>query len=339
MKKTVKVIAVTSLSITLIGCLAFIYILLRTNIIFKNQTVADAGIKDNIKLEDVSKITVTYKGDKAFAGGRLSKADFVVEVTENNGRKVEINDYKCAAFDGDYRLKEGNNEIVFSYGENTASVEVEAVNPMYLGLYAPTYEYKAANKDKSVAKVDKIEKGNLSYAEALDNVAFTGDSQIAALISYNILEQSNVEALVGASADYMDEKFRLIVAKATGKDAIVVHYGINSFSASAEERERRISQYTELLSRLKAEVPDTRIIVSGVFPVSDTIYNNKLSFAYINQYNYELLKMCINLDIEYYSNNQYISGHQELFSADGLHLTPGFYKDYWLKDLILTMGL
>ena len=87
MKKTVKVIAVTSLSITLIGCLAFIYILLRTNIIFKNQTVADAGIKDNIKLEDVSKITVTYKGDKAFAGGRLSKADFVVEVTENNGRK------------------------------------------------------------------------------------------------------------------------------------------------------------------------------------------------------------------------------------------------------------
>ena len=46
-----------------------------------------------------------------------------------------------------------------------------------------------------------------------------------------------------------------------------------------------------------------------------------------------------NLDIEYYSNNQYISGHQELFSADGLHLTPGFYKDYWLKDLILTMGL
>lgn len=44
MKKTVKVIAVTSLSITLIGCLAFIYILLRTNIIFKNQTVADAAV-------------------------------------------------------------------------------------------------------------------------------------------------------------------------------------------------------------------------------------------------------------------------------------------------------
>lgn len=37
MKKTVKVIAVTSLSITLIGCLAFIYILLRTNIILKSD--------------------------------------------------------------------------------------------------------------------------------------------------------------------------------------------------------------------------------------------------------------------------------------------------------------
>lgn len=339
MKKAVKVIAVTSLSITLICCLAFIYVLLGTDVIFKNKSVKDDDKQDNIKVEDVNEISVTYKGDKAFAGGRLSKTDFVVEVTENNGNKVEINDYKCPAFDEDYRLKEGTNEIVFSYGENTASVEVEAVNPMYLGLYAPTYEYKAADKDKSASKVDKIESGKLSYAEALDNVAFTGDSQIEALISYNILEQSNVEALVGASADYMEEKFNLIVTKATGKDAIVVHYGINSLSASAEEREKRINQYTELLSRLKAEVPDTRVIVSGVFPVSDTIYNNKLSFAYINQYNYELLKMCINLDIEYYSNNQYISEHQELFSADGLHLTPDFYREYWLKDLILTMGL
>lgn len=88
---------------------------------------------------------------------------------------------------------------------------------MYLGLYAPTYEYKAANKDKSVAKVDKIENGNLSYAEALDNVAFTGDSQIAALISYNILEQSNVEALVGASADYMEEKIQTYRCKGNRK--------------------------------------------------------------------------------------------------------------------------
>ena len=41
MKKAVKVIAVTSLSITLICCLAFIYVLLGTDVIFKNISVKD----------------------------------------------------------------------------------------------------------------------------------------------------------------------------------------------------------------------------------------------------------------------------------------------------------
>ena len=103
MKKTVKVIAVTSLSITLIGCLAFIYILLRTNIIFKNQTVADAGIKDNIKLEDVSKITVTYKGDKAFAGGRLSKCP------GESSQRLEEDSYAKFKYD---KTAEQDSEII-----------------------------------------------------------------------------------------------------------------------------------------------------------------------------------------------------------------------------------
>ena len=57
----------------------------------------------------------------------------------------------------------------------------------------------------------------------------------------------------------MEEKFSLIVAKATGKDAIVVHYGINSLSASAEERERRINQYTELLNNFVHSLYDCEL--------------------------------------------------------------------------------
>ena len=103
---------------------------------------------------------------------------------------------------------------------------------------------------------------------------------IKALETYRLLDVNNVEALVGASADYLEQNFSTVVTKAYGKDALIVHYGINSLSVSENERNRRIEQYRGLLLRLKEELPETRIIVSGVFPVSDRIYYNKGSFGY-----------------------------------------------------------
>lgn len=349
MKKAGSIAIVSGMSIMLVGCLVFLYLLLETDLFFKsnkenilnfeNNQINNVGviIDNGIK---AAELKATYIGDVALAGGRLTSDSFVVLLKDEKGKEYELLNYKCSMIDNEnYRLVEGSNTYVFYYNDISTTVTVEAVTPESLGMYAPSYVLHKGNKDDSLKKIEAVKSGRMTFADAASNIAFTGDSQIAALVSYKLLTLNSVEALVGASADYLAEKFDTVVTKAYGKQALVVHYGINSLSSSANEREYRISQYRELLLRLKSELPGTRIIVSGVFPVSTKIQLNKPSFGFINSYDFDLLKMCMEIDVEYYSNNEYMAAHQEYFSDDGLHLKPAFYSEYWLNDLIMTMGL
>lgn len=49
--------------------------------------------------------------------------------------------------------------------------------------------------------------------------------------------------------------------------------------------------------------------------------------------------MCMEIGVEYLSDNAYMMEHQDVFGSDGLHLTKEFYTGYWLKNLVTTMGL
>lgn len=351
MKKAGSIVILSGMSVMLIGCLVFLYLILGTDLFFKKGDNNTLNV-DNIPGETiemingpagdikVAEMTAAYTGDKAFAGGRVTSDSFVVIIKDESGKEYELLNYKCSMLDNEnYRLVEGSNTFVFYYNDMSATATVEAVNPESCGVYAPSYVLYTGNRKSSSDKIEAVKSGKMTLTEAVSDIAFTGDSQIAALVSYRLLTTNTVEALVGASADYLEEKFEAVVTKAYGKQALVVHYGINSLSSSAAEREYRINQYKDLLLRLKKELPGTRIIVSGVFPVSNTIQLVKPSFGYINNYDYELLKMCMEIDVEYYSNNEYMVAHQEYFSDDGLHLKPAFYSEYWLNDLIITMGL
>ena len=146
-------------------------------------------------------------------------------------------------------------------------------------------------------------------------------------------------AKVGESLEYMEANMDNIIALGSDKDILIVHYGINSLSTSAIDRAAKVEQYKDLLLRLKNALPNTRIVVSGVFPVADSIYYNQQRFAYINDYNKALFEMCCEIGVEYLSDNEYMTAHQEVFSVDGLHLTKDFYTNYWLRNIILTLGV
>lgn len=343
-RKVRDIIVLTGISIVLACSLVLLSLLLFTDVFFGNNNKivyngsSDDGQYETVDDSEVSELRVSYNGGELFAGGSLIKDSFTVEIIKKDGTVSRVNNYTCDMLNDAYRLKEGSNTLIFYYGKKHAAITLEAVNVRSRYIHAPTYVLYG-NGSSSEDKLKNIENGKLTYKEALYNVAFTGDSQIEALETYRILDSNTVEALVGASADYLEQNFSTVVTKAYGKDALIVHYGINSLSASEEERTRRIEQYRELLVKLKEELPGTRVIVSGVFPVSSTIYYNKASFAYIDSYNFDLLEMCMEEEVEFYSNSEYMVSHQELFCADGLHLEYEFYADYWLKDLIEVMGL
>ena len=303
------------------------------------QTVGETGNKNPFFSHEGSEsITVTYNGREVYAGGQVRPEDFTVMLNFKDGSSVEITEYESIIQTDTFRLIKGNNTIAFYYEGLWANATVYAKDVSTL-RYPPSYVINAVDEAKANQKISLIESGAISYQKALENVAFTGDSQIKALTANGILAEGQVLAKVGESLNYMEENISKIIAMSYGKEALVVHYGINSLRISEEGRAEDVERYKGLLLRIKEALPETRIIVSGLFPVSDGIFFTQTRFAYINDYNNALFAMCCEIGVDYLSDNEYIASHQEYFLGDGLHLKKSFYTEYWLKNLIKTMGV
>ena len=303
------------------------------------QTVDETGNKNPFFSHEGSEgITVTYNGREVYAGGQVRPEDFTVMLNFKDGTSVEITEYESIIQTDTFRLIKGNNTIAFYYEGLWANAAVYAKDVSTL-RYPPSYVINAVDEAKADQKISLIESGAISYQQALEKVAFTGDSQIKALTTNGILAEGQVLAKVGESLNYMEENLNKIIAMSYGKEVLVVHYGINSLRISEEGRAEDVERYKELLLTIKEALPELRIIVSGLFPVSDGIFFTQTRFAYIDDYNDALFAMCCEIGVDYLSDNEYIVSHQEYFLGDGLHLKKSFYTEYWLKNLIKTMGV
>lgn len=296
------------------------------------------GLKPDKSNSKETSLKVQYGGDVLYAGGQAVPDSFVVTVEREDGSSERVTDYQSVILDDSFRLAEGNNTIEFTYDGLSASIDVNAVNIRNLP-YPPNYVLRTVDASAAKQKIDELNNGTMSLAEAFSKVSFSGDSQIRALATNGIISEDYIVARNGESYDFFSANMDQVIAQATGKDAVIVHYGINTLSTSAEERTNRINQYKDLLIRLKTACPDTRVIVSGVFPVCYTIFSSQQRFEYINDYDFELCEMCMEIGVEYLSDNAYMMENQNVFGSDGLHLTKEFYTDYWMKNIITVMGI
>lgn len=341
-KNTGKIILLVGYGLLLAAALAFLVMIIISGKSDRkdsdNKKTYTHVYKGPDEVTDTDRISAKFIGDELYAGGQAVSGDFQVELVHDDGTSYELTEYTCDMFDEGKRLDEGSNNFTFGYGTLTTTITVDAVNPKDY-VYPPSYVLNKVDNLAAAEKVAELENGTLSYEDVFSEVVFTGDSQIKALATNGIFTMDRIVAEVGESYDYLEANFDSVVNMALGSDVLVIHYGINTLNASADDRAQRIEQYKDLLLRLKEKLPHVRIIVSGVFPVSDTILSSQERYAYIEEYDFMILEMCMEIGVEYLSDNEYMVQHQEVFSKDGIHLTKEFYTEYWLKNLILTMGI
>ena len=341
-----KIVTVTILGILLAVASCMMCLLLFTDIIFSRNTEQDetepasiiADVSGGISSDEITKIYVTYDGGPVYAGGQAVADYFTVKAQHSDGSEEIVTDYDCRQLSDDYRLSEGENTFEFEYHGKMATIDLNAKDIRTLP-YPPDYVTHYVDKEAAEDKAQKLRNGEITFDEAFADVAFTGDSQIVGLISYGLLGEERIVAKIGESYDWFDANFDRVVMAASNCETIVVHYGINTLSSSADERRARIEQYKELLVRLKEALPHLRIIVSGVFPVSFSIFGSQDRFKYISDYDYDLVDMCMEIGVEYLSDNEYMLQHSEVFGQDGLHLTGDFYRNYWMENIIEVMGI
>lgn len=190
----------------------------------------------------------------------------------------------------------------------------------------------AANlKAKIEESITEIENGNKSYRQVFNDVYIAGDSLMYAIAAYDILNYNHTIAEVNAGFNHLNTNFDKIVK--LRPPILILHYGINMISSKESKAQRFARQYTDVIQRLKEALPNTRIIVSLIFPVDTTIAQNE-RFTGIDRYNELLIEMCEKENIEYLDSSAVVKANTKYYGDDGIHFSKKFYSEHWLKHVM-----
>ena len=194
-----------------------------------------------------------------------------------------------------------------------------------------------ANRElKTQEIISLIQAGQLTYRKALSNLYIAGDSLMAGLDVYNILNSSHIFAEVSASLRHLEANLDKIVAKRP--PILLLHYGLNMIATSDAQLNNFIRKYTSLIEQLKQKLPNTRIVVSLLFPV-DRSKAVSDEFGRIDVYNNALKDMCKTLGVEWLDSAPAFGGRTDFYGADGIHLSASFYRNYWLIHVIRELEI
>ncbi len=191
-------------------------------------------------------------------------------------------------------------------------------------------------KQKIREVINNLDKGKTTYRKVFKNVYIVGDSLMNGLEAYNILNSNHLITQVSASLYHLDGNVKKIIK--INPPVLILHYGVNMIATDKKYLNNYIAMYTNIIEELKEALPDTRIIVSGIFPVDRDIAKAK-RFGKIGEYNKNLKSMCKRLDIEYMDSSSVLKSHPECYGSDGIHLSKAFYEKYWLRFIIKEMGI
>lgn len=233
----------------------------------------------------------------------------------------------------DGNLPEIHPEVLDSFSEYTAS----DIEKLIRENERIRFEQLGGSTKKQISDtLDKLRKGETNLRKIFSNTYFVGDSLMNGLEVYGILNPDRLVTQVSASLYHLSSNVNKIIS--ANPRVIILHYGINMISTEKTDRDSFINQYTSLIGQLKKALPDSRIIVSGLFPV-DRAVATEARFGQVSAYNKALLAMSEKLGVEFLDSTEMMKSCTDYYGGDGIHLSAGFYSDKWLPFIVESKGI
>ena len=194
----------------------------------------------------------------------------------------------------------------------------------------------SAEVQKAIAKsIKQIKSGKKSYRQVFDNVYFMGDSLMEGLHAYNILNPSRLTTQVSASLSHLEQHMNSVIN--ARPPVLIIHYGLNAISTSDAQIDAFVQRYAADIRKMKKALPQTRFIISLLFPIN----TNKAGaprFKAVGKFNNALKKMCKSLSVEYLDSSALINANKQYYEPDGIHMKYGFYGN-WLEFIMKEKGI
>lgn len=202
--------------------------------------------------------------------------------------------------------------------------------------------------ENAYKKYNNVDKGKLIETETVEenyfeNAVFIGDSRTVAMKELGILDAGNTFSVNGINhIDFISQTFSDNVTGITGDifeivaarkpDKIYVALGVNGVSFI--QKDLFVEKYNELIGRLMAASPESKIIIESILPVNENTYtgsNKNLTNKNIDEMNTQLLSISESrgvyfLDISDALKNEENSLAIQYDCGDGLHFTKAGYE-------------
>lgn len=182
----------------------------------------------------------------------------------------------------------------------------------------------------------KLQNGEITFRQIFAKTYIAGDSLMHGLNEYGILDSALLSTMVSARLSDLNDNIPAIVA--TNPEVLILHYGINMIESEELLLNNFITKYTGIIEDLKDQLPSTRIIVSGLFPV-DTSVATEERFTKVDNYNERLAAMCEETEVEFLDSTSAFDGNEAYYGADGIHVSSSFYSQVWLPFIIESKGI
>ncbi|MFZ7104116.1 MAG: GDSL-type esterase/lipase family protein [Peptococcaceae bacterium] len=160
---------------------------------------------------------------------------------------------------------------------------------------------------------------------------FMGDSITEGFAVNEILPEESVIAGAGATAGFSYDDIGTLVAKKP--DNVFIMLGSDDMLMPVDDPKALFeSDLTKLINKIREELPDSKIYLQSITPVTQEALSKEQRYKNIDEYNVLIKELAGRLSVNYAEIGAIAKENPDLFAEDGVHFKKEFYH-LWLKNL------
>ena len=163
-----------------------------------------------------------------------------------------------------------------------------------------------------------------------------GDSIAEGLTAYGVIDEQNVIHVRGRTIQYMTAD--LDKAIQYQPKMLFLTYGANDLLSWQGNVDGYINAYKNSIDYIRKVLPNTKIYINSLLPVSDESKAGNKNFTYDDLFNERLKQFCEDENIVYIDNRDILQKSPDgiPYEPDGIHPRPFFYR-MWASNMINNM--
>ncbi|MFP3413763.1 GDSL-type esterase/lipase family protein [Bacillus sp. SIMBA_074] len=166
-----------------------------------------------------------------------------------------------------------------------------------------------------------------TFKSIFKSSVFLGDSITDGLHDIDILDEENIVSGIGKSIGDAQKNIEQVVNQKPKN--IFILLGLCNLS---EAKESVITQYSQLIQKIKEKLPDTKINILSITPVTPERTQKEERYKNINDFNEGFKVLAKKEQVNFIDLSPIFKDNPDLYVKDGIHFKSEFYP-IWLDYL------